>query len=52
MRGLIAVDDVMAALPQDRQRTIAARAAALLAKIKRRMTSRPRVAKPVSRSQG
>lgn len=38
MRGLIAVDDVMASLPKDRQKAIEARGAQLLAKVERRMT--------------
>jgi transcriptional regulator with XRE-family HTH domain len=38
MRGLIAVDEVLASLPKERQKSIAARGAALLAKVERRMT--------------
>jgi transcriptional regulator with XRE-family HTH domain len=38
MRGLIAVDEVLASLPKERQKAIAARGAALLAKVERRMT--------------
>jgi hypothetical protein len=38
MRGMIAVDDVIASLPKDRQKKIAARGNKLLAKIQRRMT--------------
>ena len=40
MRGMIAVDDVIASLPKDRQRKIAARGNELLAKVQRRMTLR------------
>lgn len=38
MRGLVAVEDVMASLPKDRRKAIEARGAELLAKIDRRMT--------------
>ena len=38
MRGLIAVDDVIAALPKERQKAIKARGAELLAKVEQRMT--------------
>jgi len=38
MRGMIAVDDVIASLPKDRQKKIAARGNELLAKVQRRMT--------------
>lgn len=38
MRGMIAVDDVIASLPEERQKRIAARGAELLAKVQRRMT--------------
>jgi predicted XRE-type DNA-binding protein len=38
VRGLVAVDDVVAGLPKERQRAIEARGAALLAKVERRMT--------------
>ena len=38
MKGLVSVDDVMAALPEKRRRAIEARGAELLAKIERRMT--------------
>jgi transcriptional regulator with XRE-family HTH domain len=38
MRGLIAVEDVMASLPKDRRKAIEARGAELLAKVKQRMT--------------
>jgi len=37
MRGMIAVDDVIAFLPKDRQKKIAARGNELLAKVQRRM---------------
>jgi predicted XRE-type DNA-binding protein len=37
-RGLIAVEDVIASLPKERQAAIAARGAELLAKVERRMT--------------
>ena len=40
MRGMIAVDDVIASLPKDRQRKVAARGNELLAKVQRRMTLR------------
>ena len=40
MRGMIAMDDVIASLPKDRQRKIAARGNELLAKVQRRMTLR------------
>jgi len=38
MRGLVSVDDVVAAMPKERQRTIKARGAELLAKVEQRMT--------------
>jgi hypothetical protein len=38
MRGMIAVDDVIASLPKERRRKIAARGNELLAKVQRRMT--------------
>lgn len=38
MRGTIAVDDVIASLPKERQKRIAARGNELLAKVQRRMT--------------
>jgi DNA-binding XRE family transcriptional regulator len=38
MRGMISVDDVIASLPKGRQKKIAARGDALLAKVRRRMT--------------
>jgi hypothetical protein len=38
MRGMIAVDDVIASLPKERQKAIAARGNQLLAKVQRRMT--------------
>lgn len=38
MRGMIAVDDVLASLPKERQKKIAARGAKLLEKVQRRMT--------------
>ncbi len=38
MRGMIAVDDVIASLPKERQKKIAARGNELLAKVQRRMT--------------
>ena len=38
MRGMIAVDDVIASLPKERQKRIAARGDELLAKVQRRMT--------------
>ena len=38
MRGMIAVDDVIASLPKDRQKKIAARGNELLVKVQRRMT--------------
>jgi predicted XRE-type DNA-binding protein len=38
MRGLVATDDVMAALPKERQKAIQARGAALLARVEKRMT--------------
>lgn len=38
MRGLVAVDELIASLPKDRQKTIAARGAALLEKVEQRMT--------------
>ena len=38
MRGMIAVDDVIASLPKDRQKKIAARGNDLPAKVPRRMT--------------
>src|SRR3984885_3148048 len=38
MRGMIAVDDVIASLPKDRQKKIAARGNELLAEVQRRMT--------------
>ena len=38
MRGMIAVDDVIASLPEERQKKIAARGAELLEKVQRRMT--------------
>jgi transcriptional regulator with XRE-family HTH domain len=38
MRGLIAVEDVMASLPKGRQKAIEMRGAELLAKVKHRMT--------------
>jgi transcriptional regulator with XRE-family HTH domain len=38
MRGLVDVNEVIAALPKSRQDAIAARAAELLAKVERRMT--------------
>jgi DNA-binding XRE family transcriptional regulator len=38
MRGMIAVDDVVASLPRERQKKIAARGNELLEKVQRRMT--------------
>jgi len=38
MKGLVSLDDVMAALPEKRRKAIEARGAELLAKIDRRMT--------------
>jgi hypothetical protein len=38
MRGMIAVDDVIASLPKERQKKIATRVDELLAKVQRRMT--------------
>lgn len=38
MRGAIAADDVIASLPKERQKAIAARGEELLAKVQRRMT--------------
>ncbi len=38
MRGMIAVDDVIASLPEERRKKIAARGAELLGKVQRRMT--------------
>lgn len=38
MRGMIAVDDVIASFPKERQKKIAARGNELLAKVQRRMT--------------
>ena len=38
MRGIIAVDDVIASLPKERQKKIAARGSELLEKVQRRMT--------------
>jgi len=38
IRRLIAVEDVVASLPKERQKAIAARGAALLAKVERRVT--------------
>ena len=38
MRGMIAVDDVLASLPKERQKKIAARGNESLAKVQRRMT--------------
>lgn len=38
MRGMIAVDDVIASLPKERQKKIAVRGAELLEKVQRRMT--------------
>jgi predicted XRE-type DNA-binding protein len=38
MRGMIAVDDVIASLPKERQKKIAARGNELLQKVQRRMT--------------
>jgi DNA-binding Xre family transcriptional regulator len=38
MRGMIAVDDVIASMPKERRRKIAARGNELLAKVQRRMT--------------
>jgi hypothetical protein len=38
MRGMIAVDDVIASLPKERQKKIAARGNKLLEKVQRRMT--------------
>ncbi len=38
MRGLIAVEEVIASLPKDRQKAIAVRGAELLAKVEQRMT--------------
>lgn len=38
MRGLVAVEDVLASLPKERRRAIEARGAALLATVERRMT--------------
>jgi DNA-binding XRE family transcriptional regulator len=38
MRGMIAVEDVIASLPKERQRKIAARGTELLEKVQRRMT--------------
>ena len=38
MRGLISVEDVMAALPEDRRKAIEARGAELVAKVQRRVT--------------
>ena len=38
MRGMIAVDDVIASLPKERQKKIAARGNELLEKVQRRMT--------------
>ena len=38
MRGMIAVDDVIASLPKDRQKRIAARGEELLSKVQQRMT--------------
>lgn len=40
MRGMIAVEDVIAALPKERQKAIEARGNELLARIARRMTLR------------
>lgn len=38
MRGLVSVNDMMAALPEDRRKAIEKRGAELLAKVERRMT--------------
>ena len=38
MRGIIAVDDVIASLPKERQKKIAVRGSELLEKVQRRMT--------------
>jgi DNA-directed RNA polymerase specialized sigma subunit len=38
MRGIIAVDEVIASLPKERQKKIAARGDELLAKVQRRLT--------------
>lgn len=38
MHGTVSVDDVIASLPKERQKTIAARGDELLAKVQRRMT--------------
>jgi DNA-binding Xre family transcriptional regulator len=38
MRGTVSVDDVIASLPKERQKAIAARGDELLAKVKQRMT--------------
>jgi predicted XRE-type DNA-binding protein len=38
MRGIIAVEDVIASLPKERQKKIAARGSELLEKVQRRMT--------------
>src|SRR5271154_3930159 len=38
MRGIVAVDDVIASLPKERQKKIAARGNELLAKVQQRMT--------------
>jgi transcriptional regulator with XRE-family HTH domain len=38
MRGMVAVDDVIASLPKERQKKIAARGNELLEKVQRRMT--------------
>jgi hypothetical protein len=38
MRRLVAADDILASLPMTRQKAIAARGAALLARVERRLT--------------
>jgi hypothetical protein len=38
MRGMVAVDDVIASLPKERQKAIGARGNELLAKVRQRMT--------------
>jgi predicted XRE-type DNA-binding protein len=38
MRGMVSVDDVIASLPKERQKAIAARGNELLAKVRQRMT--------------
>jgi hypothetical protein len=38
MKGLVSVDEVMAALPKERRKAIEARGAELLARVQRRMT--------------